>query len=149
VVTPSWPFEAFLVGDGDEAERRLDGFLVVRQQLGEVLLLGLGLEDGEEDVEGHEGDDRGDTVGPQLLDDQGASLSVVAVSSGSAAIVFTTGVMPALRRSGSRYWSERQPGPGPVAGDHPHLDRAPDQLLSPQLTVACRMAASSGPVHHR
>ena len=40
---------------------------------------------------------------------------------------------------------------GPVAGDHPHLRVPAEQVraLSPQSTTAWRMAAWSGPVHHR
>ena len=80
----------------------------------------------------------------------GAAVLVAADSLGSDGMVTTSGVTPIFLRSGRRYcfsasWSlGRSPARTPTLRDPPSRP-----LLCPQATVACRMAASSVPVHHR
>ncbi len=76
-------------------------------------------------------------------------MSVVAVSSGSASMVSTTGVTPAADRSGSRYclratWSEAR-----FPATTPTFLPARRPELRPQSTTAWRMVDWSGPVHQR
>ena len=82
----------------------IDVLVVRQQQLGEVLLLGLGRQNGKKTLKGMSGMTEVTPADRSCWTTKGACGSVEAVSEGSAAIVFTTGVMPARSRSGSRYW---------------------------------------------
>ena len=79
-----------------------------------------------------------------------ASLLVAAVSEGWAAIVSTTGCTPMRLRSGSRYWLRASWSLARSPAMIPTLRLPPSSPAPwPHWTTACRMDASSGPVHHR
>src|ERR1700693_4867507 len=80
----------------------------------------------------------------------GAWVVVVAVSDRPAAKVSTTGVIPALRRSGSRYWFKASWSLARSPAMIPSLRLPPiDPADFAQDTSVERIAAWSVPVHHR
>ena len=129
----------------------MDELVVGEQQLREVLLLRLGHQHREKALNGIRG----------ITDVTPAACSFSTTSVESLAVVDVSEVCgresrpPASRRCafevGQQVLGQRRLVAGPVTDDHAHLGlvRSIVPLLLPQVTSACRRAASSGPVHHR
>ena len=80
----------------------------------------------------------------------GADAVICADCDGLAAIVCTSGVIPALRRSGSRYVFKRKLVTRPVAHDDSELVAAADEPgRLPHCTRSRSNADWSTPSHHR
>ena len=142
--------QRLLVGHRDEPERQHDALLVVAQQnLGVVLLRGLCPQIGEEGVLGQQGMTDCTPADFRRSTANWASELVLAVAS-IGGHGDHLGRDPRLLQVGQQVVVQGGLVAGPVPTTTPTFLAPPMRCeLEPHCTVAARMAASSGPVHHR